>query len=130
MIFMATKKVGQKSFSPTLLVLLLDPGSRMDKNQYPGSGINMPDPQHCGLEVWWERFPDPRPWGWESKKLKPVQFTFKLFFPAGFDGPAGQSWGWCESAGGEEGGTSTGVGNGKVHYVEKKNMIYLKSYLI
>jgi hypothetical protein len=33
------------SFSP-ILVLLLDPGFGMDKNQDPGSGINIPDPQH------------------------------------------------------------------------------------
>jgi hypothetical protein len=24
-----------------------DPGSGMGKNQDPGSGINIPDPQHC-----------------------------------------------------------------------------------
>jgi hypothetical protein len=24
-----------------------DPGSEMGKNQDPGSGINIPDPQHC-----------------------------------------------------------------------------------
>jgi hypothetical protein len=35
-IFVATK-IGRKIFSPTpLLVLFLDPGSRMDKNQDPG----------------------------------------------------------------------------------------------
>jgi hypothetical protein len=27
-------------------LLFLDPGSGMDKNQDPGSGINIPDPQH------------------------------------------------------------------------------------
>jgi hypothetical protein len=26
-----------------------DPGSGMGKNQDPGSGINIPDPQHCGI---------------------------------------------------------------------------------
>jgi hypothetical protein len=31
--------VGQKVFPPHLLMLLLDPGSRMDKNQDPGSAI-------------------------------------------------------------------------------------------
>jgi hypothetical protein len=28
------------------MVLLLDPGYGMDKNLDPGSGINIPDPQH------------------------------------------------------------------------------------
>jgi hypothetical protein len=27
-----------------------DPGSGMGKNQDPGSGINIPDPQHCGWD--------------------------------------------------------------------------------
>jgi|LakMenE01Jun11ns_1017448.scaffolds.fasta_scaffold8149651_1 hypothetical protein len=43
------KMVGQKLFSPPLLVLLLDPGSGMDKIQDPGSGMNIRDPQHCSL---------------------------------------------------------------------------------
>ncbi len=34
-------------FHPSLLLLFLDPGSGMDKNQDPGSGIKIPDPQHC-----------------------------------------------------------------------------------
>ena len=34
-------------FHPFLLLLFLDPGSGMGKNQDPGSGINIPDPQHC-----------------------------------------------------------------------------------
>jgi hypothetical protein len=29
------------------LLLFLDPGSGMGKNQDPGSGINIPDLQHC-----------------------------------------------------------------------------------
>jgi hypothetical protein len=33
----------------SLLLLFLDPGSGMGKNQDPGSGINIPDPQHCQL---------------------------------------------------------------------------------
>jgi hypothetical protein len=49
------KMVEQKMiFSPPLLELLLDPGSEIrdpgtgrDKNQDPGSRINIPDPQHC-----------------------------------------------------------------------------------
>jgi hypothetical protein len=47
--FMATKK-GMKTnfFHPSLLLLFLDPGSGMGKNQDLGSGINIPDPQH-----WW-----------------------------------------------------------------------------
>jgi hypothetical protein len=41
-------------FYPSLLLLFLDPGSDIrdpgsgiGKNQDPGSGINIPDPQHC-----------------------------------------------------------------------------------
>ncbi len=41
-------------FSPLSFVAFLDPGSEirdpgsgMGKNQDPGSGINIPDPQHC-----------------------------------------------------------------------------------
>jgi hypothetical protein len=34
-------------FHPSLLLLFLDPGSGMGKNPDPGSGINIPDPQHC-----------------------------------------------------------------------------------
>jgi hypothetical protein len=38
-------------FHPSLLLLFLDPGSDirigLGKNQDPGSGINIPDPQHC-----------------------------------------------------------------------------------
>jgi hypothetical protein len=57
--FVATKKVWQQIFfHPSLLLLFLDPGSeiqdlgsnpgsRMSKNLDPGSGINIPDPQHC-----------------------------------------------------------------------------------
>jgi hypothetical protein len=37
--------LGEKNLSP-LLVLLLDPGSGMDKTQDPGFGRNIPDPQH------------------------------------------------------------------------------------
>jgi hypothetical protein len=43
------KKIRQLNFSPSsppVLLLLSDPGSDMDKNQGPGSGINIPDPQH------------------------------------------------------------------------------------
>jgi hypothetical protein len=29
------------------LLLFLDPGSGMDKNQGPGTGINIPEPKHC-----------------------------------------------------------------------------------
>jgi hypothetical protein len=37
-------------FCPSLLLLFLDPGSGMGKNQDPGSGIiNIPDPQHWYL---------------------------------------------------------------------------------
>ncbi len=38
--------VGQQKISPPLLVLLMDPGSEMDKNQDLDSGINILDPQH------------------------------------------------------------------------------------
>jgi hypothetical protein len=34
-------------FSPLSFVAVLDPGSGMAKNQYPGSGIKIPDPQLC-----------------------------------------------------------------------------------
>jgi hypothetical protein len=39
-------------FSPLSFVAVFgsgiwDPGSGMSKNQDPGSGINIPDPQHC-----------------------------------------------------------------------------------
>ncbi len=33
-------------FHPSLLLLFLDPGSGVGKNQDPGSEINIPDPQH------------------------------------------------------------------------------------
>ncbi len=50
--FVTPKKVWQQiCFHPSLLLLFLDPGSGMSKNQDPGSGINIPDPQHC-LGVW------------------------------------------------------------------------------
>jgi hypothetical protein len=46
--FVATKNgLTKKIFHPCLLLLFLDPGSGMGKNQDPGSGINIPDPQHC-----------------------------------------------------------------------------------
>jgi hypothetical protein len=49
--FVATKKrYDNKFFSPSLLLLFLDPGSGMGKNQDPKSGINIPDPQHCYLD--------------------------------------------------------------------------------
>jgi hypothetical protein len=45
--FWATKKgITTHFFHPSLLFLFLDPGSGMGKNQDPGSGINIPDPQH------------------------------------------------------------------------------------
>jgi hypothetical protein len=46
-IFVATR-IGRTTnfFHPSLLLLFLDPGSGMDKNQDPGSGINIPDTQH------------------------------------------------------------------------------------
>jgi hypothetical protein len=51
--FVATKKCLTKDFfSPLSFVPVFgsgirDPGSGMGKNQDPGSGINIPDPQHC-----------------------------------------------------------------------------------
>jgi hypothetical protein len=51
--FVATKKgMPTNFFSPLSFVAVLgsgirDPGSGMSKNQDPGSGINIPDPQHC-----------------------------------------------------------------------------------
>ncbi len=57
--FVATKKCLKKKFSSPLSFLpvfgsgirdpgseIRDPGSGMGKNQDPGSGINIPDPQH------------------------------------------------------------------------------------
>ncbi len=48
----------KKHFPLPLLVLLLDPGSRirdsasvMDKIQDPGSGISIPHPHHCLEEI-------------------------------------------------------------------------------
>ncbi len=46
-IFVAKKKVGQQFFPPPLLLLMFDPVFGIVKNQDPGSGINIPDPQHC-----------------------------------------------------------------------------------
>ena len=37
-------------FSPLSFVAFLDPGSGMAKNQDPGSGIKIPDPQHWQQE--------------------------------------------------------------------------------
>jgi hypothetical protein len=52
--FVATKKGMITDFSPLSFAAVFvsgirDPGSGMGKNQDPGSGINIPDPQHC---VW------------------------------------------------------------------------------
>jgi hypothetical protein len=50
--FVATKKgMTTNFFSPLSFVVVFgsgirDPGSGMGKNQDPGSGINIPDPQH------------------------------------------------------------------------------------
>ncbi len=45
--FVATKKdMTTDFFHLSLLLLFLDPGSGMGKNQDPGSGINILDPQH------------------------------------------------------------------------------------
>jgi hypothetical protein len=46
-IFVATKNEQQIFFHPSRWLLFLDPGSGMDQNQDPESGINIPDPQHC-----------------------------------------------------------------------------------
>ncbi len=49
-IFVAAKKGRTANFfHPSLLLLFLDPGSGMDKNQV--SGINIQDPQHCEHQV-------------------------------------------------------------------------------
>jgi hypothetical protein len=43
-------------FPPVLLLLFLDPGSGMGKNQDPGSWTHTPDPQPCILgyliDIW------------------------------------------------------------------------------
>jgi hypothetical protein len=51
--FVTTEKsmLSKKYFHLSLLVLFLDPGSGMGKNQDPGSGINIPDPQHCRNQI-------------------------------------------------------------------------------
>jgi hypothetical protein len=52
---MATKKVMTTNFFSPLSFIdvfvfgIRDPGSGMDKNQDPGSGKNIPDPQHCSI---------------------------------------------------------------------------------
>ncbi len=46
--FLATKKYQKNSFPPLLFwccCWIQDQVSGMDKNQYPGSGRNIPDPQ-------------------------------------------------------------------------------------
>jgi hypothetical protein len=54
--FVATKKgMTTNYFSPLSFVAvfgsgILDPGSGMGKKQDPGSGINIPDPQHCTVK--------------------------------------------------------------------------------
>jgi hypothetical protein len=40
------KRYNNNFFSSLSFLLFLDPGSGMGKNQHPGSGINIPDPQH------------------------------------------------------------------------------------
>ncbi len=53
MIFVATKNGGQKislSFGSIVGSRIRDPGTGMDKNQDPGSGMNIPDPQHQLLD--------------------------------------------------------------------------------
>jgi hypothetical protein len=51
--FVATKKgMTTNFFSPLSFVAVFgsgirDPGSGMGKNQDPGFGLNIPDPQHC-----------------------------------------------------------------------------------
>ncbi len=47
MIFVATKKCTTFFFFTSLWLLFLHPVSGMGKNQDPGSGINIPDPQRC-----------------------------------------------------------------------------------
>jgi hypothetical protein len=59
MIFVATKKGRTKIFFPVLFwccCWIRDPGSEMDKNQDPGSGIKIPDPQHCILHFYFLLF--------------------------------------------------------------------------
>jgi hypothetical protein len=51
--FVATKNgLAKKNFSPLSFVAVFgsgirDPGFGMGRNRDPGSGINIPDPQHC-----------------------------------------------------------------------------------
>ncbi len=49
--FVATKKgMTTNFFSPISFAAVF--GSGMDKNQESGSGINIPDPQHCIYDYW------------------------------------------------------------------------------
>ncbi len=67
--FWLQKKVGQQMFfHPSLMLLFLDPGSGMDKNQDPESGMNIPDPQHCCAPTVYPRF-----WLWRRKPSSPHQ---------------------------------------------------------
>jgi hypothetical protein len=45
--FLTKKFFPPLSFLPVFGSGIRDPGSGMGKNQDPGSGINIPDPQHC-----------------------------------------------------------------------------------
>jgi hypothetical protein len=49
--FMARKKVPRtlRFFLPPLFLFLFHPGFGMEENHDPGSGIKIPDPQHCNL---------------------------------------------------------------------------------
>ncbi len=48
--FVATKK----GLTTNFFLLFLDPGSGMGNNQDPGSGTNIPDPQHCFSRKNWK----------------------------------------------------------------------------
>ena len=48
---MTTNFVSSLSFVAVFGSGIRDPGSGMGKNQDPGSGINIPDPQHCGPAI-------------------------------------------------------------------------------
>jgi hypothetical protein len=53
------KRKDEKFFPPSSFGAVV--GSGIDKNQDPGSGINIPDPQHCILHFYFLLFLNPDP---------------------------------------------------------------------
>jgi hypothetical protein len=75
-------------FSPLSFVAVFgseirDPGSGMGKNQDPGSGINIPDPQHCMDELNFQILGSLRCQGWVvlPKNVKKFKNYCTLYVP-------------------------------------------------